>query len=327
MLKHIRVVPLAAESLGVRSMSTFVETKDVKILLDAGVSLCPNRFGLPPHPLEFVAIQEARKKIAQSAEKAQIATISHYHFDHHTPSFEDWLNNWTEEKETARQIYEDKTVLMKNPKEQINFSQRRRGWLFQKTGGRFAKKLETADNTEFVFGDTKLKFSEPVSHGPENSALGWVLMATIKHDKEKFMFAPDVQGPMSTRTLKLILEENPSLLMIGGPPSYLAGFKVDDEQIQIGLKNLEKIVRAVPQVILEHHILRDENWLEKAGKVFGKSREAECKVSTAAEYLGEKNLFLESMRKTLFAVNPPSKEFEKWMRLKPENQKHSKPPI
>jgi predicted metallo-beta-lactamase superfamily hydrolase len=327
MLKHIRVVPLAAESLGVRSMSTYAETKDVKVLLDAGVSLCPNRFGLPPHPLEFEAIQKARKKIAESAEKTQIVTISHYHFDHHTPSFEDWLSNWTEEKETARQIYVDKTVLMKNPKEQINFSQRRRGWLFQKTGGRFAQKLEIADNTEFVFGGTKIKFSEPVPHGPEDSALGWVLMATIEHDREKFMFAPDVQGPISTRTFKLLLEESPSLLMIGGPPLYLAGFKVDNEQIQIGLKNLEKIVRAVPQVILEHHILRDENWFEKTGTVFEKSHEADCKISTAAEYLGEKNLFLESMRKTLFTAKPPSKEFEKWMRLKSEEQKHIKPPI
>jgi predicted metallo-beta-lactamase superfamily hydrolase len=215
---------------------------------------------------------------------------------------------------------------MKNPKEQINFSQRRRGWLFQKTGGRFAQKLETADNTEFVFGDTKIRFSEPVSHGPENSALGWVLMATIKHDREKFMFAPDVQGPMSTRTLKLILEENPSLLMIGGPPLYLEGFRVDEEQIQIGLKNLQNIVQTVPQIILEHHILRDENWLEKTATVFEKSRDTNCKVSTAAEYLGKKNLFLESMRKTLFTVSPPSKEFEEWMRLKPENQKHIKPP-
>jgi len=89
MLKHIHVVPLAAESFGVRSMCTYVETPDVKILLDAGVSLCPYRFGLPPHLLEFKAIEDCRRKIAEAAERAEIVTVSHYHFDHHTPSYED----------------------------------------------------------------------------------------------------------------------------------------------------------------------------------------------------------------------------------------------
>ena len=95
MLDHIKVIPLAAESLGVRSMCTYVETKDVKVLLDGGVSLCPIRHGLPPHPREFEAIIDARKRIAQSAEKADIITVSHYHYDHVTPTFEDWLCNWT----------------------------------------------------------------------------------------------------------------------------------------------------------------------------------------------------------------------------------------
>jgi predicted metallo-beta-lactamase superfamily hydrolase len=327
MLKRIRVVPLAAESLGVRSMSTFVETRDIKILLDAGVSLCPERFRLPLHPLEFKAIQEARSRIAEAAEKAEFVTISHYHFDHHTPSYEDWLVNWTEANETARQIYQDKTVFIKNPKEYINPSQRRRGWMFQKTSGKYAKKLEIADNYEFIYGDTKVKFSEPVFHGPENSFLGWVLMITVECEREKFMFAPDVQGPMSMRTLKLILAEQPSVLMIGGPPTYLEGFKVDNEQIQVGLKNLGKIIDAIPQVILEHHILRDENWLEKTKSVLDKSRNADYGVLTAAEFLGKENLFLEAMRKKLFAEKPPSKEFEKWMHRSLMTKKHVKPII
>jgi predicted metallo-beta-lactamase superfamily hydrolase len=327
MLKHMRIVPLAAESLGIRSMSTYVETKDVKILLDAGVSLCPDRFRLPPHPLEFEAIQEARMRIAGAAEKAEVVTISHYHFDHHTPSFEDWLSNWTEANETARQIYEGKTVLMKNPKEQINFSQRRRGWMFQKTGGKYAQKLEVADRKTFVFGNTKVKFSEPVSHGPENSALGWVLMITVEHESDKFMFAPDVQGPVSEHTLELILNEKPSLLMIGGPPIYLAGFKVDPEQIQTGLRNFEKIARAVPSVILEHHILRDENWLEKTQSIYNESSGALHNVLTAAKYMRRKNLFLEAKRKKLFEEKPPSREFEKWMHGSLKTKKHIKPPM
>ncbi|MEM3566083.1 MAG: hypothetical protein QXK47_02940 [Candidatus Bathyarchaeia archaeon] len=328
MLKHIRVVPLAAESLGVRSMCTYVETPDVKVLLDAGVSLCPNRYGLPPHPLEYKAIIESRKRIAEAAEKADVVTVSHYHFDHHTPSYEDWLCNWTEAEETARQIYQDKTVLIKNPKEKINFSQRRRGWVFQKTGGKYAKKLEIVDGKTFNFGDaTRIRFSQPVPHGPEDSALGWILMVTIEYNGEKFMFAPDVQGPMSNQTLSIIAAEEPQLLMIGGPPLYLAGFRVDEEQAKIGLGNLGKIVRFVPCTILEHHILRDGQWREKAEEVFKIAQKAGNRVLTAAEFLGRENTFLEAERKVLFAMHPPSKDFEKWARESLKMRKRIKPPI
>lgn len=328
MLKHIRILPLAAESLGVRSMCTYVETPDVRILLDAGVSLCPDRFGLPPHPKEFKAIKEARWRIAEAADKAEVVTVSHYHFDHHTPSFEDWLSNWTDAKDTARQIYEGKTVLMKNPKEKINYSQRRRAWMFQKTGGKHALKLEVADGRSFPFGkNTTVRFSEPVFHGPEDSALGWVLMATVEYQGERFMYAPDVQGPMSIWTLKLIIKERPQLLMIGGPPLYLAGFKVDDEHIRSGLRNFRKIVEVTPIVILEHHILRDENWLEKSKTILDDNLETEGKIVTAAEYSGKKNTFYEAVRKKLFAEEPPSKDFEKWMHEGVEARKHVKPPI
>jgi hypothetical protein len=328
MLKHIRIVPLAAESLGVRSMCTYAETPDVKVLLDAGVSLCPNRFGLPPHPLEFRAIVEARRRITEAAEKAEIVTLSHYHFDHHTPSYEDWLCNWTAKDETAKQIYQGKTVLIKNPKESINYSQRRRGWMFQKTGGKYAKKLEIADGKSFIFGkSTTVKFSEPVFHGPENSALGWVLMATIQYWDEKFMFAPDVQGPIAKRTLEIINDEKPQLLMIGGPPLYLSKFKVDENQIKAGMENFDKIVKTVPYIILDHHILRDENWREKASSAFDAAREAGCKILTAAEFLGKENAFLEANRKRLFVENPPSKDFDKWIHKDTNEKRQYKPPI
>jgi len=328
MLRHISVVPLAAESLGVRSMCTYVETPEVRILLDAGVSLCPDRFRLPPHPTEFKAIDNCRRKIAEAAEKAEIVTLSHYHFDHHTPSYEDWLCNWTVATETARQIYENKTVLIKNPKEKINYSQRRRGWMFQKTGGKYARKLEIADGKTFIYGKvTKVRFSEPVFHGPENSTLGWVLIATVEYQNEKFMFAPDIQGPMSATTLEIIAKERPQLLMLGGPPLYLAKFKVDEEQLQLGLRNLEKVVKTVQCAILEHHILRDENWREKTNNVFAVACGAGCKVLTAAEFLGKENMFLEAMRKRLFIEKPPSRDFKKWMRESGDTKKHVKPPV
>ncbi len=328
MLTKIKVTPLAAESFGVRSMCTFVETSDVKVLLDAGVSLAPYRFSLLPHPVEFQTIAKLRRRIAQAAGQAEVVTISHYHFDHHTPSYEDWVVNWTEATETARQIYEGKTVLVKNPRTNINASQRQRAWMFQKTGGKHAKTLETADGKAFSFGkETVLRFSEAVFHGSENSMLGWVVMATVEYCGERFMFAPDVQGPMSTRTVELIKAEKPNVLVVGGPPFYLENFKVEAAQIQRGLENLKGIVEAVPVTVMEHHALRDAQWQKRAMPIYVAAAKAGHSLVTAAEFVGEENVFLESKRKQLYAEFPPSKEFQKWMKLDSKELSHVKPPL
>jgi predicted metallo-beta-lactamase superfamily hydrolase len=326
MLKKIKVVPLAAESLGVRSMCTYVETSDVKVLLDAGVSLAPNRFGYPPHPREYQAMAECRERISKAAEEADVVTLSHYHFDHHTPSYTDWLCNWSSE-DIAKRIYGGKYVLVKSYRSMVNFSQRRRGWMFKKTGGSYAERLEIADGRTFEFGETKLRFSGPVFHGPENSALGWILMTTIERDDERVLFASDVQGPMYGPTLDIILAEGPQLVIMGGPPTYLAEFRVKNEHIQQGMQNLENLVRKVPTTILEHHTLRDEKWRTLSQPIFDAAAEMGHKVFTAAEFAGKENNLLEFRRRQLFESEPPNQEFEKWMKLPQQKRKMEKPPI
>jgi predicted metallo-beta-lactamase superfamily hydrolase len=325
-LKKMKVTPLASESFGVRSMCTLVETPDIAVLLDAGVSLAPYRFNLPPHPIEFQTIARLRQNIAKAADKSTVTTISHYHFDHHTPSYEDWVVNWTDDGETARQIYRGKRVLAKNPKENINANQRQRAWMFQKTGGKHAKSVEAADGKTFIFGNTKLSFSEAVVHGSDTSVLGWVIMTTIERDGERFMYAPDVQGPISSHTTQLILQTKPAALMLGGPPLYLAGFRVEAAQIEHALRNLERIVEAVPTVILEHHALRDEFWRSKMDIVFQKAKDHEHLIVTAAEYISKENRFLESKRQQLYHDHPPSKEFLEWTKSL-NNKKIEKPPL
>jgi predicted metallo-beta-lactamase superfamily hydrolase len=326
MLKKIKVIPLAAESFGVRSMCTYVETTDLKVLLDAGVSLAPNRHGFPPHPKEYEAIRKCRKKISKTAEQTEVVTLSHYHFDHHTPSYTDWFCNWSSE-DVARKIYEGKLVLVKNYRSMINFSQRRRGWMFKKTAGKYARRLEVADGKTFEFGNTKLKFSDPVFHGSENSALGWVLMTTIECEGEKFLFASDIQGPMDDFALKIILAEKPQLILIGGPPIYLAGFRVKNEHIEQGMKNLESLAKNIPTTILEHHILREKKWRAFSQPVFDAAAKSGHSAVTAAEFLKNKNNLLEFRRKQLFETEPPNSEFNEWMKLPRPRRKLIKPPI
>ena len=68
-------------------------------------------------------------------------------------------------------------------------------------------------------------------------------------------------------TLELILAVQPTMIMLGGPPLYLGGFRVTMSQLEHGLNNLEKIVESVSLIILEHHALRDEYWKEKMEKI------------------------------------------------------------
>ena len=199
--------------------------------------------------------------------------------------------------------------------------------MFKKTGGSYSKKWETVDNKTFMFRETKLKFSEPVFHGSENSELGWVLMVTVEVGNEKVAFASDVQGPMHVPTLDKILAEKPQLVIVGGPPTYLAGFRVKEENIEHGMQNLKSLVENVPTTILEHHPFRDENWRNITQPIFDAATQAGNKVLTAAEFLGKENKILEFRRRQLFEAEHPSVKFEKWIKLPLQKRKLYKPPI
>lgn len=324
--RSIQVRPLAEESLGVRSMCTSIETPSIRILVDPGVSLSPNRFRLPPHPREFESIRKAREGIGEFAERAEVVVISHYHFDHYTPSYEDWLCNWTN-AEVARIIYENKLVLAKSFRADVNASQRRRGWSFKKTGGRYARKLDFADNRTYKFGDTTLKFSSPVPHGRANTPLGWLLMLTVVHGDERVMFASDVQGPLDDEVLRTILAEKPRLLIVSGPPSYLVGHRIDSGQLQHSLRNLETLAQAISVVIVAHHLLRDALWAAKAEGVLKAAQLAGNRVLTAAAFLGREDQLLEAKRRRLFKEAPPNGEFRKWASLPEIQRRKLKPPL
>jgi len=324
--KKIDVIPLAFESLGVRSMCTYVETPDIKILLDAGVSLGPNRFGLPPHPKEYRTLKERREMMLKVAEKVDVVTVSHYHFDHQTPSYTDYAYNWSS-AEIADRIYSGKVVFMKSYRSHVSFSQRRRGWMFATTSGKKAERLDTADGRSFRFGDTTMTSSPPVAHGEANSSLGWVIMTTIDYNQsERILFTSDIQGPMDSRTLGLILAEKPHLVIVGGPPIYLSGM-VKQENIDKAFKNLQRIAEEVRTTVLDHHLLRDEGWRVQTQPVFDKAAEAGHRVVTAADFIGEENRFLESRRNKLFEEDPPSEEFVKWTKIPILKRKPIPPPI
>lgn len=102
----MNLTPLAADSMGARSMAFLVETKDVRIVIDPSVRLGPYRNGLGPHETELERLSVLHDNIAKAVVKADVLTISHYHYDHHEPDYPDWCK--------------DKVLLVKHPTENIN---------------------------------------------------------------------------------------------------------------------------------------------------------------------------------------------------------------
>ncbi len=286
------MIPLAFESMGVRSMATFVET-DIKILIDPGTSIAPKRFGYPPWKNEFDALYKTRARIEEYAKKVNIMTISHYHHDHYTP-FE--LGKFLDSSpKAAEKLYNGKKLLIKHPTSNINKSQQNRASKFLKNVD--SNCVSYADGKSFEIGETVIEFSKALHHGGEGSRLGYVITTTVRWNDESFMHASDVQGPMSDEAKKVILEENPEMLILSGPPIYLQGFAVDVKEIEKARHNLVEIAKKISKVVVDHHLLRD---LKCFDFIDGIREESGGEVMVASQILGQEPNLLEARRKEFY---------------------------
>jgi predicted metallo-beta-lactamase superfamily hydrolase len=321
-LGDIEITPLAAESLGTRSMCTHVATPDISILLDPSVALA-KRYNLEPHPTEFLALTNSLGKIRKVATESDILSISHYHYDHVRPGFENHLYNLSTKNE-RREMFSGKIVLAKDNRENINPSQRRRGFFFEKDVKEVVTKIEWADDRSFKFNDTKVTYSPPLPHGPTNSRLGYVLATLIEYSGNRFIFAPDVQGPIVQDTLQYILQVAPDLLIVGGPPIYL--FRFTDNEQEAAQNSLTVLASTIPTLVVDHHLMRDRTWKDWMRPVLKASEKAGNRVLTMAELSGEENMLLEAEREENYETDPPGEKFMNWAQASEEFKlKHPAP--
>ena len=280
----MNIIPIASDSLGVRSMATYVETKDCKIVIDPSAALGPKRYGLPPTKEEQDALFKTKLKIAELAEQSKILIISHYHYDHYDPN---------------EVFYKGKKVFAKDIAKDINKSQKQRGTDFKNTVENICD-LEYCDNSMHQIGNTTITFSPPFFHGPENVRLGYVIMTIIDDGEKKILHSSDVQGPVTTIAKDYILDQKPDLLIMDGPPTIFLGWKFSKQSLQDASDNLVEIIKTLGcQVILDHHLLRDLKYLDVFSEPYNVGKE---KVKTFAEYLGEENNTLEAHRKELWGT-------------------------
>ncbi|NHI88499.1 MAG: hypothetical protein EAX87_03190 [Candidatus Thorarchaeota archaeon] len=319
---EIEITPLAAESLGTRSLCTHVSTPDVSILFDPSAALA-KRFKLEPHPTEYIALKKSLQAITKTAAESDILSLSHYHYDHVRPGFENCLYNLSTGNE-RREMFAGKVVLTKDNRDNINPSQRKRGFYFEKDIQEVASRIEWADNRTFKFNDTKMTYSLPLAHGPVNSFLGYVLATSVEYGDSRFMFAPDVQGPIVEKSLQYILLLSPDLLIVGGPPLYLSQFT--DHERELAHNSLVVLASTVPILVVDHHLMRDKSWNDWMQPIREKGEEAGNKVLTMAELSGVKNITLEAEREELYRTSPPTEEFLAWTQATEEFKlKHPAP--
>lgn len=284
----LTVKPLAFDSFGVRSMATFVETDDVAVLIDPGASLAPIRYGLPPHPIEEQRLNECWTDIKAHAARSDILIVTHYHYDHHDPD--------------EPEIYAGKVLYLKHPTEKINKSQAGRAAHFLAQLDEFPQSLEIADGTTFTHGSTTIRFSPPVYHGT-NPRLGYVVEVSIACGGEKMVFTSDVEGPSVADQAEFVLREDPDLLILDGPMTYMLGFRYSRKSLALSIEHINRILMetSVKNLLLEHHFMRDLKYKERIPEVYDCAAENGVKVLTAAEYCGRPLDMLEARRKELYA--------------------------
>jgi predicted metallo-beta-lactamase superfamily hydrolase len=290
----MKIIPLAFESLGTRSMATFVETKDCRILIDPGVALGPWRYGLEPHKIELERESQQWGEIKSYSQNSDILIITHYHYDHYNPG--------------ETEIYRGKTVLIKHPEKNINFSQKKRSKYFLSQIKNLPSEIRHSDGQIFEFGNTAIIFSEPVYHGTD-SKLGYVTELVLKEGKEAFLHTSDVEGPSLKTQTSFIIEQDPDTIFCDGPMTYMPN-NYSQESLQDSIQNLIEIIykTRVKKLILDHHLLRDLDWKERVKDLFPVAEEKGVEIISAAEFRGSKNDLLEARRKELWKQYPPQNQ-------------------
>ena len=303
----MKVIPLAAESLGTRSMATYVEAGQTGILIDPGATLSPARFNLPPSAEEWEALRRANDRISAYAARASLVFVSHYHEDHFR---------------SDPATYAGRTVLLKDPRRMVAGLQAKRGAELWTALGSVAR-VVSADGCRRRTLELELRVSPPLPHGVDGSALGAVVVLTVVDpgESERFVFASDVQGPLSPVAAAYLTRERPTLLYLSGPPSYIER-EVGTSVIERGIDNLLSVVGATGcRVIMDHYALRDARFVDRFRRVWDSGA-----VVTAARYLGLAEAPLESRRARAWAEarKAPARAGERHAIMTPATRKIAK---
>jgi len=277
---------LGTESLGVRGICCFVETKNHKILIDPGIALGYIRHKLLPHPFQIAVDERIQTKIVDMWSESTDIVIRHFHGAHVT--LKD-ANPYQLDIKKITGLNPNIKLWTKNP---YHFS------LVEKER---AKSLSFILNKDLIPAEGKedgpMTFSKAVPHGEANDNLETVMMTKIE-DGEIFVHASDIQL-LNNESISKILSWIPNMVLAAGPPLYLS--KLSKSQVKMAWNNAERLSQKVPILILDHHLMRSYEgikWLKRL------SSETEKKVMCGADFMKKPRMLLEARRERLYEDMP-----------------------
>lgn len=285
---------IAFESLGVRSQATYIQTSDTSIFIDPSAALAPRRYNLPPHRIEALRLLEVFGSISSFIQDSEYVVITHYHYDHHDPG-----------RFIDIDIYRNRTFLVKDPHHYINLSQKMRADRFLKIVKERSKKVKIADGSTIDVGRTQILFSHPLPHG-ENSRLGYVLSLCIKDEDFAILFTSDIEGGPLDDHLQIFKICSPRIAIVDGPPTYLLNYSYSMNSFERSLQFLRLFSRIseLETIIIDHHICRELNYLDKISRVMEDFIKAGKRIVNAANFMGIEPRFLEARRRELYSREP-----------------------
>ncbi|UCF49696.1 MAG: hypothetical protein JSU91_08095, partial [Thermoplasmatales archaeon] len=144
----------------------------------------------------------------------------------------------------------------------------------------------------FKFGDTILRFTKPLFHGIEYTRVGWVFSTIIEYKGKKLFHSSDLSGPIIEDYADLIIKENPSILILDGPTTYLFGYILNRINLERTINNAIRIIKEIDAdvIIYDHHLTREINFRKRTKRAWDMAVKTNKKVLTAAEYLGKKTV-------------------------------------
>ncbi len=145
-----------------------------------------------------------------------------------------------------------------------------------------------ADSQEFKIGSTTIRFSSPLFHGVELDRLGWVISMVLECQGTKIFYTSDLQGPIIEDYADWIIKENPDLLILDGPATYLLGFMFSQTNLRRAILNSSTILQSTTSqiIIYDHHLPRDIHFKERMAEVYKIAEKEGKTLITAAEWLG-----------------------------------------
>jgi len=158
-------------------------------------------------------------------------------------------------------------------------------------------RVKFADGKQFRFKETTLRFTPPMFHGVEYSRVGWVVSLVVEHAGEKLLYSSDLNGPIIEDYAEWIIREDPDVLVLDGPPTYMIPYTLNLINLRRAVKNICRILQETSTrlILLDHHLLRDRLYRRRLAEAYRLAESLGKTLATAAELVGKKPKILEAI--------------------------------